>query len=682
MNKQDSYGTVNYCLERISKIQDNRTTLQQDREKAMAYFYAEKNFDEGMAPKKGFSSHVSPDVRSKISSLLPMLLKPLVSSDEIFQIMPRTEEDVEGARDMEALVDYYMRTRNSWGKVVYDVLKDACLMKNGYIGYEWKHHEKKILKEFEGWTYEELMAYSSDENFEILKVTKRIPEEPGMEEPEKHQPQTDEYDRPLVKGEMPSEDEFIYDVEAEVTLDDYHYPCIRAIKAEDVGHDMEAQELSKCSFVWENCYLEEWEIREKYGDKKFEEIKDCARGYLEDGYTYEDIRFSRVYDLGGYTFMYEDDMDVWTIRQCYFRDQKTGNPKIAVLCGPILIEEEDNNYGRPPIVSITTYRMAHRVLGLSQFELIKEYQKLNTQLKREIMNNIYYMNRSRWAYNPMKIKLSDFLAGNRPGGAIPVQGNVSEALQHIPGEQLPDYLPQLIQMWENQEEIDTGITKYNQGTDSKSLNKTARGLQAILSMSMQRVEMMLTIISWGLVELTQEIVNLLIENMDKTVAIRILNKEWKKLSPDNIAGSYDISIKVGIGIIEKDFIIQQLQQLIQIGKEMTAMGIFNSENAYNLMKLLIQSMGFKNFNEYITDPKLKESVMMLVQLIIQTLGPQPQVLQLVQQVIQALGLSEEEMQSFTEQLQGQGQGQPQGPSSPMSPLPPEGGAAGMMNQPG
>ena len=42
---------------------------------------------------------------------------------------------------------------------------------------------------------------------------------------------------------------------------------------------------------------------------------------------------------------------------------------------------------------------------------------------------------------------------------------------------------------EGQKENRTGITRYNQGLDANSLNKTATGISAILGQSAQRLEL-------------------------------------------------------------------------------------------------------------------------------------------------------------------------------------------------
>lgn len=648
---------VPYFLDKIKRIQDEHVTIDNYRSEAYDYFHAEENFSDKLPIEQGFSTVVSKDLFSTVSSVIPMLMKPLTDpTNEIFQIEPRTEEDVEPAEDMTILIDYFLRTRNNWTLIVHDFIQDALLGDYGVFGYEWCTEEYKEEKEYEKLTPQELALLST--NAEQKEVTEVIPEDDSQN--------------------------VLYNAKLEVTKGKYEYPKICALRSEDVKFSVNTKNVKECSFLYKSCYLEEFEIRRDYGNDVFEKIKEYKTYYQRGDWDTDNVYYSRLNDLGGETFFYSEQDDLWLFHEIYYIEQETGKPRKAIICGNYLVSDEDNEYKRPCVVVGNTYRMAHRVIGVSMHKIVKQYQEINTSIFRQVMNNLYYRNQGRIVYDPMRMDPQDIIDNNQPGGLIPSQGGPGGAYEYMGAEPLPPDLHRYVEFFRDTKEADTGVTRYSQGIDAKSLNKTARGMQMIMSMAQQRIEMMLTFISEAIKELVTETIFMVERFMKDDVAVRVLN-DWKRLRPDNTKGQFDINIKAGIGVTQKDFLVAQIQQMLALFQQVQASGgvnIITPDNIYNALKLLIASMGFQNYRDYITDPEIMKVLMAHIQTIIGFMQQNkvlvPEIAMSIEALIQAFGINPQELSqpmggnpaNLGRTPDGAGMGelppQPQAPASPQS----------------
>jgi hypothetical protein len=130
---------------------------------------------------------------------------------------------------------------------------------------------------------------------------------------------------------------------------------------------------------------------------------------------------------------------------------------------------------------ITPIIMPHRWVGKSAAELVMADQFTKSVIWRQILNNLYLTN------NPRKAVLStpsgvvqanlDDLMNSRAGGIMReyVQGAIrNEETPFVAGQSFG-----MLEYIDAQKEVRTGQSRYNQGTDADSLNKTARGIQMI-----------------------------------------------------------------------------------------------------------------------------------------------------------------------------------------------------------
>ena len=144
-------------------------------------------------------------------------------------------------------------------------------------------------------------------------------------------------------------------------------------------------------------------------------------------------------------------------------------------------------------------------------------------------------------------------------------------------------------------------------------HNTATGISAILGQSSQRLELIARMFAeTGIYELFRFMVSLNQKFIDQDSVIRLTNKELK-ISPDDLNGNFDLVVNAGISIATKESTIMSTQTLLTALMQANAGGYMVStpENIYNLFKKWIESIGFKNYGDYITDPAVTQQRAML-----------------------------------------------------------------------
>lgn len=151
----------------------------------------------------------------------------------------------------------------------------------------------------------------------------------------------------------------------------------------------------------------------------------------------------------------------------------------------------------------------------------------------------------------------------------------------------------------------TGRTRYNQGTDSSSLNKTATGISLLQQASEQRIDYIVRVFAeTGVGEMLRFLVELNQRYIDQMQVIR-LNNTMLQISPDDIKGEFDIDVNTETGVGKRKQNIQNLQFYLSAIAEtgMRIGAITPGEWAKAAQKLLKES-GIRNPHEYVLDPEI------------------------------------------------------------------------------
>jgi hypothetical protein len=191
---------------------------------------------------------------------------------------------------------------------------------------------------------------------------------------------------------------------------------------------------------------------------------------------------------------------------------------------------------------------------------------------------------------------------SRPGGIVRVEGDPMSGIMPLSHPPLPASSFGMVEYMDSMKEKRTGITAYNQGLDSNSLNKTATGVAQIMNASQQRIELVArTFAETGVKELFKLVHHLVRTTLTKPDIIRLRNK-WVEVDPREWKARKDLSISVGLGAGNKDQQLVHLTSILNMQKEAIAVGLTNPEKIYNALAKLTQNAGFKNPEEFWVNP--------------------------------------------------------------------------------
>lgn len=549
-------------------------------------YYADKDYYRNRFPILSKTSDlVSTDVADTIEWALPSLMKVFTGSDEVITIAGVTEEDDTKAETMQELLVYQLQRQNKFFPILYNWMKDALITGMGIIKCYWERTE--------GYTTEQTTL--NNEALQALQQT-------GV---------------PIVSIEGPD----IYG-DFVVTYQSPYYvknaPKIENILVSDFIYSSDAKSLEEANFVAQKrkvtmSYLREREAQGVYANIDEIKTEDFRQSKVES--PIEQVIGDKYNDL---TFNQEDKARLEVvIYECYTKMDINGDgileDMIITICGDTIIRIEQNYMGRHPFFTISPTKDPHRIwVKRSYAELIGELQDLKVALTRQIMHNVALNNDPKMLLAEDAINIDDYIQGRK---VIRMKSghSLSEVAMPMPVHPLSPQTFQFLEYIEGQKENRTGITRYNQGLDANSLNKTATGISAILGQSSQRLELIARMFAeTGIYELFRFMVSLNQKFIDQNTVIRLTNKSLK-INPEDLTGNFDLVVNAGISIATKESTIMATQTLLTALMQANAGGYMVStpENIYNLFKKWIESIGFKNYGDYITDPAVTQQRMMM-----------------------------------------------------------------------
>jgi hypothetical protein len=105
-----------------------------------------------------------------------------------------------------------------------------------------------------------------------------------------------------------------------------------------------------------------------------------------------------------------------------------------------------------------------------------DIQFYKSAIIRQMMDSLYLANNPRNQVLEGMVNMDDLLT-SRPGGIVRVRG-ANAVVPLVTPFVARDSFP-MLEYWESVKENRTGVTRYNQGLDADSLNKTAHGISQI-----------------------------------------------------------------------------------------------------------------------------------------------------------------------------------------------------------
>ena len=572
--------------------------LSNQRKKSLEYYLGDKLGTE----IDGRSQVVSTDVADTIETILPNLMRIFTSSDHTVKCEPVNAEDVALAEQATSYVNYVFNKDNDGFKILYSWFKDALLEKNGIVKVYWNESEISEQETYKNLSDEEYQVLISDDNVDII-------EEEEMDD-ELAMTQLDQL-REIAK---------LQGQEIDVPNPKLHNVIIRRttkggkIKIENVPPEeflieRTAKSIEDANFVAHRTIKTRSELIQMGYDAEI--VNDLPATQIV---LYNNERLTRFGDIDEYPFDQTPDSSTESIElyECYVKVDYDGDGvaelrKVTVAgdSGYQILDNEGVDF--VPFCSLTPIPMPHRFYGRSVAELVEDVQLIKSTVMRQLLDNMYLTNNNRVAIMDGMVNLDDLLT-SRPGGVVRTKQPPSQVMMPMQSQTISQQAFPMLEYLDTVRETRTGVTRYTQGLDADALNKTATGVNTLMSQTQMRMELIARIFAeTGVKDLFKRIFELTVKYQDKERIIQ-LNNQFIPVRPTEWKNRYNISITVGLGSGSKDqqlvilnaILEKQLQAFqLQGGKEYPMVSL---KNIYNTLSKMIENAGLKSVDNYFVNP--------------------------------------------------------------------------------
>jgi hypothetical protein len=135
---------------------------------------------------------------------------------------------------------------------------------------------------------------------------------------------------------------------------------------------------------------------------------------------------------------------------------------------------------------------------------------------------------------------------------------------------------------------------------------TATGVSALMTASQQRIELIARLMAeTGVKQLFRKIISLNQQFVTEKIVIRLFNKQLE-ITPDKLDGSFDLMVNVGISAGMKELQQSQMLNLLNILPSLAELGLVQPLHIYNVVSKLLESMGYKDINNFIQNPEVAQ----------------------------------------------------------------------------
>lgn len=563
---------------RFAAAYADHAQLQKVRDTALDYYYGKQPFP---PDDPGRSQIVSKDMMDTIEWMMPSLMRVFMSQNAI-KFDPVGPEDEKSAEQESEYTNHVLWKQNDGFMILYQWIKDALMQKVGYVQYGWEETEKVCFEEYTGLTQDQLvMVLTELESYGEVEIV-------GAE----------------ASHTAPGQPQY-WDIKAKVTYTRGRVK-IDPVPGEEVVVSGDCRgSVKNAKFAGRIRTLTRSELLEMgFSRAQVEELTD---------FTWDESTARASRDAQSRTETEDDGVD-WattevTVLDCYTSldedDDGYSELRHFIMGGNDILT--DDEVDEIQLDSWTPIPMPHKHAGLDVYDLIEDLQRIQTALKRGLLDSTYYTMNPRLLYDKTTVNVA-MLRVNRPGAHVANDGPVS-AGSLMPIVQ-PDFGPKLlpvIQAFDDVRTRRTGVGDMTTGTDADVLAQATKGaFMNAMTAASQRIEAIARIFGeTGLASLFKSLHKLLCKHQDWPTRFK-LRGDWVEVNPTEWEERANLTVAVGLGTAGKEEIRANLGMMGTVMQQLAAQpGLIQAKNAYAFGMRMQKELGFEG-EPFITDPNSPE----------------------------------------------------------------------------
>ncbi len=565
--------------------------LAEERRRALDYYLGEPFGNE----QEGRSRVISTDVADTIEWILPSLLRIFTAGEDVVRFEPTGPEDEEVARQATEYVNWIFQRDNPGFLIFYTLFKDALLQKNGVAKIWWDEDESAERETYLRKTFPELQLLLSDPDVE--------PVEHSAYE-----------DRIVLAGPdgLPAEEAAVLHDVTVIRRRRRGRVRIEPVPPEEFLISRRARALNDAGFVAHRVRRSVSELTAAGYDRG---LIDRLAGADAPDLTPEAQSRRRLEVVAWPGSAGEADRsrrELW-VTECYLRVDWDGDGiaerrKVTVAGdGQEILDNEP--FDGVPFVALTPIIMPHCFYGLSVADLVMDLQLIKSTILRQILDNLYLSNNGRHVISD-QVNLDDMMT-SRPGGIVRLKSGAVPGQGHVMPLETPLVAAAafpVLEYLDGVREGRTGVTRYTQGLDADSLNKTATGISQIMAAAQQRIELIARVFAeTGVKDLFRQILRLVGRHQNAPRIIRLRNR-WVPMDPRSWSTEMDVSVNVGLGTGNRDQMLGHLHTILGIqAQAIQQQGgvdgpLVRLDNVYNTLAKIVENAGLKPAEAYFSRP--------------------------------------------------------------------------------
>lgn len=628
--KEDSKDPKDIALRVVkADIEVAKTANDSEKDLRQEAYNLYRAMGDGKDDRPGRSRIKSSDVMDMIEWLMPALMKAFFGSRKCISVEPIGNEDITKAEKFQKLLNWQFVDKGNGFRTGHEWMKSSLVYGLSPVKVTWQDlYVRKgfAFPEVTEPQFEQLRRDGNVERIEVGSVDVKM-DAPQMEQ-NPYMLMAGQNVTPMMIDPMMLEPYRVYrDVRGEKKIKIYSGPMVEVVPPEDFFCDPEARDIQEARFVIHRVKRTVSYLKKKEQEGIYSNIDDVIEsGTVSKGKTDEDddeaaMRATSSSRYSHYTSRNDVQkarrkIDVWEWWGLLdVDDSGIAEPYLVVIANNVIIRMERNPYahGEAPFEVMRPILDIFTMKGISMVDLVGEYQKAKTALMRQTLDNISFQNNQMWEVDETAGVDIDSLINPRPGGVVIT--NRLGAIKQITPAPLEQYAYQTMEFIQGQLEQRTGITRYNQGLDANTLNKTATGIQSIMSASSQRIELIARVMAeTGFRKLYKKMLMLNQQFIDQEIVIRVHGQPLE-ISPDDLAGNFDVSVDIGGATNKEQQEINQMMTVLNYSQILLQLGVMVPRNVYEIVKKIFETWGVADSEKYITDPQDTEQLRQIIQYI-------------------------------------------------------------------
>lgn len=490
------------------------STLAPDREENLEYFYGEIPEPEG----EGTSTAVSTDFRDTVMAIMPSLIRIFTSAEHVVSCRPNFDGQEDAARQCTEYLEYMFWVDNPGFLIIHDILKDALRCKIGVVEWDTDVTEEVTEQVYHNISIEQIQQlYFENPSLEVLEMVP-LPEYSNVVAfSESQTPMFASVRVRFIKSKP------ITRVES-VPLDEFRISRkAKSVKtAQLVGRDriVDVSELVKLGYDYD-------EMMHYAGATS---TYSTDRQYRNAGMDETSITSDQEVRYGCYYIRIDRDGD----GIAELRKIRTVGDAHTIIYDEVVQHANFAVWSPDP--------EPHTVVGDTPAELVKDIQRIKTNMLRGALDSLAQSIWPRTVFNETLVNVDDVL-NDEIGASIRTRGNPMETVQSLTHQFVGQPVFAMFDVMEQLRRSRTGIDESSKGLDPKALQSVAvGGVQQIIDGAQERIELCARILAeTGMKDLFEGLLRECVNspNQERTVQLR---GRWVTINPS----TFDPNMKIGV----------------------------------------------------------------------------------------------------------------------------------------